>query len=111
MNKKTIILYYRLIYTIEASIGGYIVIIDREHNDRTSRYAYIGTTKKLFYLYRWDTVEPYHCIANKNISLSDCPQYLTVPDLTESVSLPNFSYLIFVLHNYIGMMIFSIQVS
>ena len=73
-----------MIYTTEAVIGGYIVIIDREHNDRTEKYTYVGTTKTYFYVYRWDTVKPYHCIADKNLS-STCPQYLDIQDLTENV--------------------------
>lgn len=81
-------LFERLIYAIEASIGGYVVIIDREQNDRHDKYTYIGTTKELFYEYHWDTIKPYHCMAIENKTF-DCPQFLTVPDLTEEVSFYN----------------------
>lgn len=78
----------RLIYTTEVSVGGYIVIMDMEHNNKTERHPYIGTTKTRSYIYQWDTVKPYHCIADKKPS-SSCPQYLNVQDLTEIVSIPH----------------------
>lgn len=79
---------FRLIYTIEASVGGFVVISDRENKNKNT-YHYVGTTKTLSYLYRWDTVEPYHCIAKMNVSSINCPQYLNVPDLTENVCIPS----------------------
>lgn len=71
-------------FTIEAEIGGYLTMEHREKNE-TEIHHLIGTTKSLQYVFRWDFVQPYHCVEKKS-NHEDCVDPLTVPDLTEKVN-------------------------
>lgn len=70
-------------FTIKADIGGYLTIDHREKNEHET-YHLIGTTKTLQYVFRWDYVEPYHCV-EKETNPENCVNPLNVPDLTEQV--------------------------
>lgn len=74
---------YRLTFTIEAEIGGYLTMEHREKQENET-HNLIGTTKTLQYVFRWDYVEPYHCV-KKETNIENCVNPLTVPDLTEQV--------------------------
>lgn len=74
---------YRLTFTIEAEIGGYLTMENREKEENETHHL-VGTTKTLQYVFRWDYVEPYHCV-EKETNLENCVDPLTVPDLTEQV--------------------------
>ncbi|XP_062616047.1 uncharacterized protein LOC134277752 [Saccostrea cucullata] len=71
-----------LLFKIHASIGGHVIILNREQKDKEERHNFQGTTKELIFTYRWDTELPYHCI--QEINKTDCPDFLTVLDLTEN---------------------------
>lgn len=74
---------YRLTFTIEAEIGGYLTVENREKEENET-HNLIGTIKSLQYVFRWDYVEPYHCV-ERETNLENCVNPLTVPDLTEQV--------------------------
>ncbi|XP_061176006.1 uncharacterized protein LOC133184957 [Saccostrea echinata] len=69
-------------FTIQATIGGHLVMENREQNSNETHYLE-GTTKTLQYVFRWDFVPPYHCLENMTIN-GDCRDPLVVPDLTEN---------------------------
>lgn len=71
----------RLLYIINATLGAHAIILNRENNAE-ERHDYVGTSKVLTYTFRWDTENPYHC----SVYSTRCPQFLSVPDLTEEVS-------------------------
>lgn len=74
---------YRLTFTIEAEIGGYLTMENREKEENETHHLE-GTTKTLQCVFSWDYVEPYHC-AEKETNPKNCVNSLTVPDLTEKV--------------------------
>lgn len=80
---KNILIVYRLTFTIEAEIGGYLTMENREKEENETHHL-VGSTKTLQYVFRWDYVEPYHCV-EKETHLENCVDPLTVPDLTEQV--------------------------
>lgn len=83
VTETCLFLLFRLTFIIEAKIGGYLILENRENNvDET--HNLIGTTKTLQYVFRWDFVRPYHCVERK-ANPKDCVDPLTVPDLTENV--------------------------
>ncbi|XP_061176007.1 uncharacterized protein LOC133184958 [Saccostrea echinata] len=69
-------------FTIQAKIGGHLIMENRERNVNETHYL-VGTTKSLQYVFRWDFVPPYHCLENIAIN-DDCKDPLVVPDLTEN---------------------------
>jgi hypothetical protein len=72
-------------FTIQADIGGHLIMENREKNvDET--HQMIGTTKTLQYVFRWDFDLPYHCV-ELNETGQNCTDPLTVPDLTENVNM------------------------
>lgn len=71
----------RLLYIINATLGAFIIILNRENNTE-KRHYYVGTSKVLTYTFRWDTENPYHC----SVYSTRCPQFLSAPDQTEEVS-------------------------
>ncbi|XP_056015772.1 uncharacterized protein LOC125675332 [Ostrea edulis] len=74
-----------LTFTIQAKIGGHLVMENREREVNETHYL-IGTTKTLQYVFRWDFVDPYHCVEYAETN-SDCKDPLSVPDLTEDPSI------------------------
>lgn len=79
-------------FTIEADIGGFLIMEHRE-NHVNETHNLIGTTKTLQYVFRWDFVLPYHCV-EKETTPENCVNPLTVPDLTEQASFV-FDFLIY----------------
>lgn len=73
----------RMTFTIEADIGGFLIMEHRE-NHVNETHNLIGTTKTLEYVFRWDFVFPYHCV-EKETNTENCVDPLTVHDLTEQV--------------------------
>nr|XP_034332757.1 uncharacterized protein LOC105327902 isoform X2 [Crassostrea gigas] len=72
-----------LTFTIEAEIGGYLTMENREKEENETHHLE-GTTKTLQYVFSWDYVEPYHCV-EKETNPKNCMNPLTVPDLTEKL--------------------------
>ncbi|XP_062573153.1 uncharacterized protein LOC134235086, partial [Saccostrea cucullata] len=66
-------------FNIEAKLGEYVKIMNREAGNRIEYHALKQTSNKREFVYKWDLVNPYHCVA----SSASCPQFLTVVDLTE----------------------------
>lgn len=83
VTETCLFLLFRLTFIIEAKIGGYLILENRE-NYVDETHNLIGTTKTLQYVFRWDFVRPYHCVERK-ANPKDCVDPLTVPDLTENV--------------------------
>lgn len=72
-------------FTIKAEIGGYLTMDHRENNESEIHHL-IGTTKTLQYVFRWDFVQPYHCV-EQNANPEECEDPLTVQDITEKVNI------------------------
>lgn len=72
-------------FTIEAKLGGHLVIENREKYINETHH-FVGTTKTLQYVYRWDFILPYHCL-EVQVLTENCTYSLTVEDLTENVRL------------------------
>lgn len=70
-------------FTLEAKLGGHLVIENREKNMNETHH-FLGTTKVLQYVYRWDFILPYHCFEVQELT-ENCTDPLTVSDLTENV--------------------------
>lgn len=76
---------FRMTFTLEAILGGHVVIENREKNINETHH-FLGTTKTLQYLYRWDFILPYHCFEVQEMK-KNCTDPLTLADLTENVRL------------------------
>lgn len=72
-------------FTIEAKLGGHLVIENREKY-KNETHHFVGTTKTLQYVYRWDFILPYHCL-EVQVMTENCTYPLTVEGLTENVRL------------------------
>lgn len=73
---------FRLFFSLQATIGGYVKVKNREAGNKIEYHPFVGKTTERVFEYHWDLVPPYHNLAQG----IDNPQFLTVPDLTESVS-------------------------
>lgn len=58
--------------------------MENREKEENETHHLVGTTKTLQYVFRWDYVEPYHCV-EKETNPKNCVNPLTVPDLTEKV--------------------------
>ena len=70
-------------FTIEAKIGGHMIMENREKEINETHHL-VGTSNLFQYVYRWDFVLPYHCFETEAIR-ETCLDPLNVPDLTENV--------------------------
>lgn len=79
---------FRMTFTIKANIGGYLKLMNRENNNKIEYHSLTQSVHEREYLYHWDLVNPYHCVGVS--PAGSCPQFLTVVDLTENVSISIF---------------------
>lgn len=79
---------FRMTFTIKANIGGYLKLMNRENNNNIEYHSLTQSVHEREYLYHWDLVNPYHCVGVS--PAGSCPQFLTVVDLTENVSISIF---------------------
>nr|XP_034314147.1 uncharacterized protein LOC105348718 isoform X1 [Crassostrea gigas] len=72
----------QLFFSLQATIGGYVKVKNREAGNKIEYHPFKGKTTEREFEYHWDLVPPYHNLAQG----IDNPQFLTVPDLTESTT-------------------------
>ncbi|KAJ8299760.1 hypothetical protein KUTeg_023820 [Tegillarca granosa] len=72
----------RVEFIIEATNGGYVEVIDREDNKKVKHWLE-GQTARKKYIYKWDMIDPYHCVGIEN-NTDNCPQPVTTPEITDN---------------------------
>lgn len=81
----------RLTFTIQAKIGGHMIMNNRETRINETHFL-VGTTKVLQYVYRWDFILPNHCLEVSD-SPQNCIHPLIVPDVTDDVMFFRYKFL------------------